>query len=97
MDVYKGRADPITVYIEETHAADEWCVNTIEENIIENDSTCHRPIGSRICYVPPKCDGDRLRTAHDFVKNTRYRVPLLIDPVARNIVHGQVVSISLIR
>lgn len=26
MDVYKDRADMITVYIEEAHAADEWFV-----------------------------------------------------------------------
>lgn len=43
---------------------------------------CRRPIGSRICYVQPKCDEDRLRIAHDFVRDTEYRVPLLIDPVS---------------
>jgi hypothetical protein len=43
-----------------------------------------RPIGSRICYVQPKCDDDRIRIANDFIKATGYRVPLLIDPVSEN-------------
>ncbi len=41
-----------------------------------------RPIGSRICYVQPKCDADRISIANDFIKTTEYRVPLLIDPVS---------------
>jgi hypothetical protein len=43
-----------------------------------------RPIGSRICYVQPKCDADRIRIADDFIKATGYRIPLLIDPVSEN-------------
>jgi hypothetical protein len=66
MDMYKDRADMLTIYIEEAHASDEW------------------PIGSRICYVQPKCDADRIRIADDFIKSTGYEVPLLIDPVSRN-------------
>jgi hypothetical protein len=49
-----------------------------------NDILCCRPIGSRICYVQPKCDDDRIRIANDFIKATGYRVPLLIDPVSEN-------------
>ena len=41
-----------------------------------------RPIGSQICYAQPKCDGDRIRIANDFIEATGYRVPLLIDPVS---------------
>jgi hypothetical protein len=44
----------------------------------------YRPIGSRICYVRPKCDDDRIRIAEDFIKATEYRIPLLIDPVSGN-------------
>ena len=43
----------------------------------------YRPIGSRICYLQPKTDVDRLRIAEDFITATGYRVPLLIDPVSR--------------
>ncbi len=43
---------------------------------------CYRPIGSRICYVQPKCDADRISIADDFIKATGYRLPLLIDPVS---------------
>jgi len=43
-----------------------------------------RPIGSRICYVQPICDADRIRIADDFIKATGYRIPLLIDPVSEN-------------
>jgi hypothetical protein len=39
---------------------------------------CCRPIGSRICYVQPKCDDDRIRIADDFIKTSGY----LIDPVS---------------
>jgi hypothetical protein len=42
-----------------------------------------RPIGSRICYLQPKTNADRLCIANDFVKVTGYRVPLLVDPVSR--------------
>jgi hypothetical protein len=42
------------------------------------------PIGSRICYVQPKCDADRTGIANDFIKSTEYRIPLLMDPVSRN-------------
>ncbi|CAF1346136.1 unnamed protein product [Rotaria sordida] len=42
------------------------------------------PIGSRICYVQPKRDADRIRIADDFIKATKYRIPLLIDPVSEN-------------
>ena len=66
MDMYKDRADTLTIYIEEAHASDEW------------------PIGSRICYVQPKCDADRISIANDFIKSTGYEVPLLIDSVSRN-------------
>ena len=41
-----------------------------------------RPIGSRICYVQPKCDDDRIRIADDFINATGYHIPLLIDPVS---------------
>jgi hypothetical protein len=40
------------------------------------------PIGSRICYVQPKCDADRISIANDFIKSTGYRLSLLIDPVS---------------
>jgi hypothetical protein len=53
-----------------------------EETIVENDFIFCRPIGSRICYVQPKCDNDRIRIADDFINATGYRVPLLIDPVS---------------
>lgn len=43
-----------------------------------------RPIGSRICYVQPKCDEDRIRIAEEFIQATGYRIPLLIDPVSSN-------------
>jgi hypothetical protein len=49
-----------------------------------NDIIFCRPIGSRIYYVQPKCDDDRIRIADDFIKATGYRVPLLIDPVSEN-------------
>ncbi|CAF4311705.1 unnamed protein product, partial [Adineta steineri] len=42
------------------------------------------PIGSRISYVQPKCDVDRICIAKDFVETTKYRIPLLIDPVSRD-------------
>jgi hypothetical protein len=47
-------------------------------------SLSHRPIGSRISYVQPKCDDDRVRVAQDFIDATEYRLPILIDPVSRN-------------
>ncbi|CAF1060001.1 unnamed protein product [Didymodactylos carnosus] len=72
MDYYQGRADIVTVYIEEAHATDEW------------------PIGSRICYLQPKSDADRIRIADDFIKSTGYRILLLIDPVSRNNPFSQV-------
>lgn len=40
------------------------------------------PIGSRICYVQPKSDDDRIKIAKDFIDATGYRLPLLIDPVS---------------
>jgi hypothetical protein len=52
--------------------------------MVEDDLICRRPIGSRIRYVQPKCDDDRIRIADDFIKATEYRVPLLIDPVSHN-------------
>jgi hypothetical protein len=52
--------------------------------LVGNDIIFCRPIGSRICYVQPKCDDDRIRVADDFIKATEYRVPLLIDPVSHN-------------
>ena len=42
-----------------------------------------RPIGSRICYLQPKSDADRIGIAEDFIKATEYRIPLLIDPVSK--------------
>lgn len=51
---------------------------------LENGFISCRPIGSRICYVQPKCDDDRIRIANDFIQATGYRVPLLIDPVSEN-------------
>ena len=43
----------------------------------------YRPIGSRICYLQPKSDGVRIIIAQDFIRETGYRVPLLIDPVSK--------------
>jgi hypothetical protein len=43
-----------------------------------------RPIGSQICYVQSKCDGDRIHIAVDFIKATGYRILLLIDPVSHD-------------
>ncbi|CAF1207716.1 unnamed protein product [Adineta steineri] len=48
------------------------------------------PIGSRICYVQPKTDVDRINIANDFIQVTEYRLPLLIDPVSRNNPFSQV-------
>ena len=48
--------------------------------IEEAHATDEWPIGSRICYVQPKCDADRIRIADDFIQSTGYRLPLLIDP-----------------
>jgi hypothetical protein len=56
----------------------------IKKEMMENVIICCRPIGSRICYVQPKCDDDRIRIADDFIKATGYRIPLLIDPVSEN-------------
>ncbi|CAF2716222.1 unnamed protein product [Rotaria sp. Silwood2] len=50
------------------------------------------PIGSRICYLQPKCDNDRIRIANDFIKGTDYRIPLLIDQVSKNNPFSQVYS-----
>jgi hypothetical protein len=52
--------------------------------MIDDDFISCRPIGSRICYVQPKYDDDRIRIAADFIKATGYRVPLFIDPVSGN-------------
>jgi hypothetical protein len=40
------------------------------------------PIGSRICYIQPKSDDDRISIANDFIQTIGYRIPLLIDPVS---------------
>ncbi|CAF1346117.1 unnamed protein product [Rotaria sordida] len=48
------------------------------------------PIGSRICYVQPKCDNDRIRITDDFIKATKYRIPLLIDPISENNLYSKV-------
>ncbi|CAF3966060.1 unnamed protein product [Rotaria sp. Silwood1] len=50
------------------------------------------PIGSRICYVQPKTDADRIAIANDFIQTTGYRLPLLIDPISRNNPFNQVYS-----
>ncbi|CAF1369777.1 unnamed protein product [Rotaria sp. Silwood1] len=50
------------------------------------------PIGSRICYVQPKTDEDRISIAYDFIKATNYHIPLLIDPVSNNNPFSQVYS-----
>ena len=39
-------------------------------------------IGSRICYIQPKSDDNGIDIANNFIKATRYRIPLLIDPVS---------------
>lgn len=84
MDVYKDRADMITVYIEEAHAADEWFVHNKDNDDPISFVCFFRPIGSQICYVQPKCDEDRIRIANDFIQSTGYLIPLLIDPVSTN-------------
>ncbi len=59
-------------------------VDMVTVYIEEAHASDEWPIGSRICYVQPKCDGDRIRIADDFIKATDYRIPLFIDPVSLN-------------
>ncbi|CAF5221074.1 unnamed protein product, partial [Rotaria magnacalcarata] len=58
-------------------------VDMITVYIEEAHAVDEWPIGSRICYVQPKCDADRIHIANDFIKATEYRIPLLIDPVSK--------------
>ncbi|UJR07618.1 hypothetical protein I4U23_011907 [Adineta vaga] len=57
-------------------------VDMVTVYIEEAHASDEWPIGSRICYVQPKCDTDRLKIATDFIKATDYRIPMLIDPVS---------------
>ena len=57
-------------------------VDMVTVYIEEAHASDEWPIGSRICYVQPKCDADRISIANDFIKSTGYRLPLLIDPVS---------------
>ncbi|CAF3561881.1 unnamed protein product [Adineta steineri] len=59
-------------------------IDLITVYIEEAHASDEWPIGSRISYVQPKCDVDRIRIAKDFVETTKYRIRLLIDPVSRD-------------
>ena len=41
-----------------------------------------RPIGSSIEYVQPRCDDDRISIVKDFISDTQYALPIVIDPVS---------------
>jgi type I thyroxine 5'-deiodinase len=57
----------ITIYIKEAHPLDEWQMDSNEKE--------------DICYPQPKSTEDRVRIANDFVRRSRYEVPVLVDPI----------------
>jgi hypothetical protein len=64
---YGDRAGFVTVYIKEAHPEDEWQMDSNERD--------------GVCYPQPKSTADRIRIANDFVKRSKYEIPLAVDPI----------------
>lgn len=55
------------MYVKEAHPLDEWQMDSNEEQ--------------GICYAQPKNFEERVAIANDFVKHSKYEIPLVVDPI----------------
>ena len=60
-------ADPVIVYIQEAHAADEWAMEDINKDV---------------CYRQPKTLAQRVAIAKDLVEKMGVSCPLVVDSMA---------------
>ena len=64
-DQYKDRVTFYSVYVREAHPMDGWI---------------SKPnVDAGVCYMMPKTPDERAAIARDFIQNTGYSIPLLLD------------------